>query len=560
VEYARFSWAWAGCFAYDGTDLTVRHCQFFNCNYGLGDLPANVHVQNDLFSQCDYPIYTDFNARVEQVTVDTATNLCQSEDGMDGLFVTNSIAANVGGWIGEDSFNTNPPAPVLDHAFKLPTASGLFQNAYSGSYYLCDGSTNRAAGTTNVDPVLLAALRQKTTAPPIAFTNVTFSTDTSLSPQAQRENGPPDIGFGYDPLDYLFGGCDAEANLVFSAGTAVGWFRTSQGWYHAGHGIHIGDGHTLFFNGTATAPCYWVRWSTVQEGIPATSEPSYGPGGITGWTWPNFSQAPVVSMRFTHCSLLAWEAMHMRDDNGYLIVHARDSEFWNGGCGGYVSQLDYTNCLFDDVSMWTSWNGVPTTNCTFVLQNCLVRNGVLNLNRTAADSHGNYPLWFIHDTAFESGTLEFNDAGSGDSRWTKFDYNAYLTGADTTDPSGANDLTVTNFNWESSWFGNFYLPTNSPLIDSGSVTADTVGLGLYHFTTQTNQQKELSSQVDRGYHYIATDAFGNPVDTNGNGIPDYLENASGTGVVGSNETDWQDPADLGLQVFITEPKRNSNLP
>jgi hypothetical protein len=42
--------------------------------------------------------------------------------------------------------------------------------------------------------------------------------------------------------------------------------------------------------------------------------------------------------------------------------------------------------------------------------------------------------------------------------------------------------------------------------------------------------------VDIGYHYVATDAFGNPLDTNGDGIPDYLEDANGDGVFDAG--DW----------------------
>ena len=95
----------------------------------------------------------------------------------------------------------------------------------------------------------------------------------------------------------------------------------------------------------------------------------------------------------------------------------------------------------------------------------------------------------------------------------------------------------TSFNWESSWFGNYYLPTNSPLINAGSTTADQVG--LYHFTTQTNQVPESNSVVDIGYHYVATDAYGNPLDSNGNGIPDYLEDANGDGIYDSGDlADW----------------------
>ena len=46
--------------------------------------------------------------------------------------------------------------------------------------------------------------------------------------------------------------------------------------------------------------------------------------------------------------------------------------------------------------------------------------------------------------------------------------------------------------------------------------------------------------VDIGYHYVATDAYGNPLDSNGNGIPDYLEDANGDGMFDAGDlADWQ---------------------
>jgi hypothetical protein len=117
---------------------------------------------------------------------------------------------------------------------------------------------------------------------------------------------------------------------------------------------------------------------------------------------------------------------------------------------------------------------------------------------------------------------------------------------------------TSTFNWQSSWLGDYYLPTNSLLVDAGNFDADTIG--LYHFTTQTNQVKETNSVVDIGYHYVAVDEYGNPVDSDGDGNPDYAEDANDNGAVDSGETDWQDADDLGLRVLITRPKDGSYLP
>jgi hypothetical protein len=62
--------------------------------------------------------------------------------------------------------------------------------------------------------------------------------------------------------------------------------------------------------------------------------------------------------------------------------------------------------------------------------------------------------------------------------------------------------------------------------------------------------------VDIGYHYVAVDTNGNSIDTDGDGIPDYLEDANGNGLVEYSETSWTSYNSAnglttanGLQVF-----------
>ena len=92
----------------------------------------------------------------------------------------------------------------------------------------------------------------------------------------------------------------------------------------------------------------------------------------------------------------------------------------------------------------------------------------------------------------------------------------------------------------------------------GSRTADLAG--LYHFTTTTNQVKETNSVVDIGLHYAAVNASGQPIDSDSDGVPDYLEDSNGNGNPDSAETHWNNPTDLGLKVWITRPRNNSPLP
>src|SRR5438445_8576019 len=99
----------------------------------------------------------------------------------------------------------------------------------------------------------------------------------------------------------------------------------------------------------------------------------------------------------------------------------------------------------------------------------------------------------------------------------------------------------------------------STLINDGSRYA--TNATLYHYSTTPNQVKEAGSMVDIGFHWVAIDpSTGLPYDADGDGIPDYLEDANGNGNVDSGETDWTNANDLGLKVLITRPRSGSSLP
>ena len=92
------------------------------------------------------------------------------------------------------------------------------------------------------------------------------------------------------------------------------------------------------------------------------------------------------------------------------------------------------------------------------------------------------------------------------------------------------------------------------LVNNGSRAASLAG--LYQHATQVAQAKELGSTVDIGVHHVALESGGNPNDADGDGLPDYFEDANGNGSVDTGETNWQSynsPNGLtgrpGLQVF-----------
>src|SRR5206468_4561732 len=117
----------------------------------------------------------------------------------------------------------------------------------------------------------------------------------------------------------------------------------------------------------------------------------------------------------------------------------------------------------------------------------------------------------IRDCAFDGTTMSTRDSYTNNPSLSDYAYNAYLQGAQQTAPAGTNNVTVTSFYRQVGPLGNYYLLTNSALIDAGSRTA--AAAGLYHYTTRLDQTKEASSQADIGFHYVAltTESVSNTV-------------------------------------------------
>jgi hypothetical protein len=202
-------------------------------------------------------------------------------------------------------------------------------------------------------------------------------------------------------------------------------------------------------------------------------------------------------------------------------------------------------CAFGQITGW------PGTGVA--LRNCTLRGANLAIDRYASAM----PV-SVRDTAFDGTAISVNDGYASDTNVTDYAYNAFLTTGPRTTPTNLHDVLVTNFNWQTGPLGSFYVPTNSPLIHAGSRNA--TNAGLYHFTMLTSNVKETNTVVDIGFHYVATDTNGRPLDYDGDGVPDYREDTNGNGSVDSGETDWKDATDQGLRVYITRPKEGPAVP
>ena len=202
----------------------------------------------------------------------------------------------------------------------------------------------------------------------------------------------------------------------------------------------------------------------------------------------------------------------------------QDCEFWSGANDlsgtNITSVATLKNNLFWRSSLFAS--NTSSQASLFLTNNLFWRTSV-TLNQPSNI------VWSACDNDFDTCTITNSTLTNG--------YNAYLHCTGRLNPTNAYDKVYIGSPYHQSGpLGDFYQPTNSALINAGSTTADQVG--LYHFTTQTNQTVEGTSTVDIGYHYVAVDANGNPIDTDGDGIPDYIEDANGNGIYDSGENNW----------------------
>ena len=548
----------------DSGSASFYNAQFVNCQNGfyLGGL--SLSIGNALFvnTLTNFISQGSSTINAQNCTFSGFNFLATAPTAPNGsaIALTNCILANGTNLVSGSFITTNGDyngfyqSPAFG-ATVVTNTYNPFQPTGAGACYLTNGCAFLNAGTTNVSTNDLAYLLTRTTHSPLVISNISISMVTNYSPQIQRDtNVIPDLGYHYDPLDYVFGGVNVYSNLTFTAGTAMGYFEL-PGSGGPGYGIAIYDKVMLDFNGTAAQPCTVARYSTVQEGSTGLwKDKGYLAGiivqSLSGGYSMNPTNAAQIWPTFTRHFVLTQDSNHYRESSALTWVVANNSEFYGGGIGTYWVYSAFTNCLFDR----TGTGNAGGNTSRYAMRNCTVHGGTVNIYKAGLT----WPVW-IEDTAFDQTALSVEDHSAGDTNITYCDYNAFVTNSARLPMLGTHDVIVTNYNWQSSWLGNYYLPSDSSLTNAGSLTADK--FGLYHFTTQTSQVKETNSVVDIGYHYVATDAYGNPIDTNGDGIPDYLEDANGNGLVDNGELDWNPYYNgQGFKVFISRPRNGSQLP
>jgi hypothetical protein len=368
----------------------------------------------------------------------------------------------------------------------------------------------------------------------------------TLSPEVQRDADSIDLGYHYDPIDYLVDlySTSTNINITLTNGIAVGFFKDSA--------FILTNLVTVNSIGTVEKPNWFTTYNEVQE------QPIKIGASFPIALWPNPSNevsllnpgntGPSVTCNFTKFSCLAgsggYQIYSDAPGHGLKELNISNCEFFNGAnvfSGVKESVATIQNSLFVCGSVYANATAYAKLQAgsTVNMKACTFRGGP-SLMMVTFNSGTNF--WEVFNTCYDS--VNF----SGVSGYGLNDYNAFFN-CSNLPPHGASFIFTNSPVWISGPLGDFYQPTDpydtygvsNPLSDaggdgSGSVLANT--WGLYHFTTQTNQVKETNSVVDIGYHYVAVDGQGNPQDTNGDGLPDYLQDANGDGAYGTG--DWGD--------------------
>jgi hypothetical protein len=363
---------------------------------------------------------------------------------------------------------------------------------------------------------MASALRQRVVDPPVEFYGP-ISADTVLGPTVTRDTDPLDLGWHYEPLDYLLSEVAvASATLTLTNGVAVGvWGPT---------GFKLQPASRLVSEGTPSTLNRLVRYVAVQE----QSHPGY-PTDNAGTLFAEDLTAglpPEINLRFTELPLLAWGGQHFGGGSRLGSLVLRDCQLWGGNlyfdqAGNALRTVAFTNTLFKRVGLNVGTGS--DVNLTAFARNCLFRScQPINLNAAPVNN------WAWHDNLFDNSPVSLYYGSVANS------HNGYLGCSPM--PGGTGNVPLGSFTYATGLLGRFYHSSTS-LQNLGSRSA--AAAGLYHYTTRTSQAKEGNTIVDIGYHYVAF-CSGAPCDADQDGLPDWWEDANGNGVSDTGESDWQD--------------------
>ena len=516
-----------GIFFDNALGSSLTHSQFVECTHPVATRYADLYVGNVLIDSFDtYALWAyhswppatinpgeEVRIRAEHLTVRNGPDLAWNShwDGQMGQTdLKNSLIVDVTETIGLTG----------THNQILSNANVVFESVGAGRNYLPTSSSARNAGGEDIDSHLLKDLRKLTTnSPSIASGNITV--DTLWDQVVSRDEDIPDLGYHYAPIDIVTSGFDIQGGITLTVapGTVIG--RNGAGT------IRFGAYSKLDCQGRADDRIVIPYYTTVQEqGL------VWGAGTISEAFDPYFNVFdPEIKLQFVDLTTLS----------GYGKLFY----IWSGSYK-YFEDLIINNCRI--YGLRSTLSGRPDDNyrltnnllyrvysdfepsaVNLFLFNNLFFGSVLFLDHASSNIS-----WEVYDNVFEKNNVYSSGA---------FNYgnNAYIDTYSRISPIMSSDKMIYGgFAWRKGPLGDFYQPVSgNPLLDAASRNADEAG--LYHFTVREDGLPEYQTVGDIGLHYPATDAKGRPLDSDGDSIPDHLEDVNGDGNhnVGTDLGNWK---------------------
>jgi hypothetical protein len=560
-----------------------RHLQIRDVNCGIqvwgtsewGSF-ASVNPDNVLFNRVGYCFAGNgYFLSARHLTVNGATAIASYSESDNGLYFQNCLFANinsdlveryyednkyVGGWV-VGYYNCASVSQPFFGETQIFSETDPFQTVGLGAHYLKSDSVFRGVGDSAIYDVG-DAFHSRSTQPPIVLQNFIVEGTIALLPQAPRyiDDSNPDLGAWYPAIDYLASGVDVySGSITVSGGAAVATMNGLDDYGGIQYGIRLNIGASMESRGLPLKPNRIFYAGAVQEqfdplgravdaaGIGPTYHLAIDDEGSDGiYEFTEFSSPSRPHYHYFAQNKDAVKFQNCTFRRGYFA----DFQSYDGGT------LALNNNLFEGVELHSIqvWNyeGIITsarTTATF-FNNTFERGKFLLV--PAADD--NTPADFtIKDNLFDGTTFQ------SESRLTH-GYNCYnrtlggrIGSLQTGDVESENSAL-----FAAGPFGNYYQTGNS--LNNGSRLASEAG--MYHYTTKVDQTKKGNGSVGIGMHYVAA-AAGAPLDTDTDGIPDYVENWHGDGDYPSHtndETNWNnDTTETGIPDLQNEKNANLDL-
>lgn len=539
----------------DQIPMIVRNVQIVDCETAIDNNRSDVNLQNGLVCNNTNPhwasgafLHTTYESatRCENVTLNQIAEL-DAAGGLGYLCFTNSLLMNVADieyaqhiWDSSDvNLGNGEPGTI-------------FASAGAGNYYLVDDSPYREVGTTSIDPELLEELQTKTTHAPEMLTAYIVE-NLSLGPTVPRNTGPPDLGYHYYLLDYVIQGIQINnSKVTIKPTTKIALHISDQDDFAIGilpGGRFVSEGYPADKN--------VITWAnSVQESLSSCFlKTAFDAHCVDGSPLP----PPSLRFRFTDLPTPAGPTYHFAPGLTSSSYMSNLREFVLQDCtirGGYLLHdlsdstprtVAWTNNLFERV--YIGINGANHYDDAhpqelFAFNNLFYKCNVSLIPGPTGDSQSgtsDNTAWKIKDNMFDECILPENYYPM-----TGQDYNAYVSMSSRLQPLASHNVALGGITYYASPFGNYYVADYS-WSDNGSRSASEAG--LYHYTTHWGGAKEATSQVDIGIHYLVPGLTWQPIDTDGDGIPDFAEDRNGNGIKEDNETSFQVANSNWLQII-----------